>query len=138
MADAPQNHRHLLTDLNRPLFSMGEKFLHRLFNDDSPACPWLRLPCRRSDTVLWKVPTVSPRNPCPMIGHICLQKIHTKCSPHIIVIHVDFTSFKDEVRIVSCDLQPMAPIKHVHQLEGDITRLETADRILKKFKGQRA
>lgn len=41
-------------------------------------------------------------------------------------------------RIVAVDLQPMAPIPGVTQLQGDITRLETAERIIACFEGEKA
>lgn len=44
----------------------------------------------------------------------------------------------DEVRIISIDLQEMAPIDHVLQLQGDITKKSTVDEILKRFKGNKA
>ncbi|EAS01639.3 ribosomal RNA large subunit methyltransferase (macronuclear) [Tetrahymena thermophila SB210] len=50
--------------------------------------------------------------------------------------------FKDsngeDVRIISIDLQEMAPIDNVVQLQGDITKKETVDEILHKFKGNKA
>jgi len=43
-----------------------------------------------------------------------------------------------ETRIVSVDLQKMAPIFGVSLIEGDITKDETVDEILAAFKGQKA
>ena len=40
----------------------------------------------------------------------------------------------DSPRVVSVDLQEMAPIEGVHILQGDITTQETVDRILAVFK----
>ena len=39
---------------------------------------------------------------------------------------------------VAVDLQEMAPISGVHIIQGDITTKETVDKILHKFKGQKA
>jgi tRNA (cytidine32/guanosine34-2'-O)-methyltransferase len=47
-------------------------------------------------------------------------------------------STEEGVRIVAVDLQEMAPIKGVVQLQGDITSKSTADQIIGYFKGQRA
>ena len=44
----------------------------------------------------------------------------------------------DDCRIVAVDLQAMAPIRRVHQLQGDITRRETAEAIIAAMCGQRA
>jgi tRNA (cytidine32/guanosine34-2'-O)-methyltransferase len=43
-----------------------------------------------------------------------------------------------DAKIVAVDLQPMAPISGVIQLQGDITRLETAKRVIEHMEGQRA
>ncbi|KAI9021197.1 FtsJ-like methyltransferase-domain-containing protein [Hyaloraphidium curvatum] len=40
--------------------------------------------------------------------------------------------------IIAVDLQPMAPIPGVVQLQGDITKRETAERIISHFSGDRA
>lgn len=40
--------------------------------------------------------------------------------------------------IVAVDLQPMAPIEGVLTIQGDITSLDTANKIVQHFKGQRA
>lgn len=40
---------------------------------------------------------------------------------------------KDEIKIIAVDLQPMAPLTGVTQLQGDITKLETAEAIIKHF-----
>eukprot|EP00935_MAST-01C_sp_MAST-1C-sp1_P000165 g165.t1 len=45
---------------------------------------------------------------------------------------------EEDVRIVAVDLQEMAPIKGVVQLQGDITSKSTADQIIGFFKGQKA
>ncbi|KAI6216582.1 putative tRNA (cytidine(32)/guanosine(34)-2'-O)-methyltransferase [Aphelenchoides fujianensis] len=45
---------------------------------------------------------------------------------------------KDDVCIIAVDLQPMAPLPGVLQLQGDITALETANEIIAKFKGKKA
>ena len=44
----------------------------------------------------------------------------------------------DSPRLVSVDLQEMAPIEGVHILQGDITTQETVDRILAVFKQEKA
>eukprot|EP00611_Tribonema_gayanum_P006364 TRINITY_DN15662_c0_g1_i1.p1 TRINITY_DN15662_c0_g1~~TRINITY_DN15662_c0_g1_i1.p1 ORF type:complete len:304 (-),score=100.94 TRINITY_DN15662_c0_g1_i1:149-1060(-) len=44
----------------------------------------------------------------------------------------------EEVRIVAVDLQEMAPIPGVKQLQGDITSLSTAEAIIDDFRGGRA
>ena len=43
-----------------------------------------------------------------------------------------------DVRVISVDLAEMAEIPGVHIICGDITRKETVDKILDKFKGNRA
>ena len=45
---------------------------------------------------------------------------------------------EEEVKIVAVDLQPMAPLPGVHCLQGDITSLETAQSIIRHFRGRRA
>jgi tRNA (cytidine32/guanosine34-2'-O)-methyltransferase len=40
---------------------------------------------------------------------------------------------KDEVKIIAVDLQPMAPLPGIIQLQGDITKLETAEAIISHF-----
>jgi tRNA (cytidine32/guanosine34-2'-O)-methyltransferase len=45
---------------------------------------------------------------------------------------------EEDVRIVAVDLQEMAPIRGVVELQGDITSKSTADQIIGYFKGQRA
>ncbi|KAH9113838.1 hypothetical protein LEN26_013080 [Aphanomyces euteiches] len=44
----------------------------------------------------------------------------------------------DEIRVVSVDLQEMAPIPGVALLQGDITSTQTADQIISYFHGQKA
>jgi tRNA (cytidine32/guanosine34-2'-O)-methyltransferase len=41
-------------------------------------------------------------------------------------------------KIVAIDLQSMAPLPGVHQFQGDITRLETANAIIEYFEGKQA
>ncbi|KAL3288158.1 hypothetical protein HHI36_002609 [Cryptolaemus montrouzieri] len=41
----------------------------------------------------------------------------------------------ENVKIVAVDLQPMAPLPGVIQLQGDITKLSTAQEIIKQFEG---
>ena len=45
---------------------------------------------------------------------------------------------KDDVRCVSVDIQEMAPINGINIIQGDITRKETSDQILKLFIGNKA
>ncbi|KAM7543110.1 hypothetical protein Aperf_G00000013498 [Anoplocephala perfoliata] len=45
---------------------------------------------------------------------------------------------RQEVKIVAVDLQAMAPIPGVFQLQGDITSRETADRVIQQFEGKKA
>ena len=40
---------------------------------------------------------------------------------------------KSDVKIIAVDLQPMAPLEGVVQLQGDITKLETAEAIISHF-----
>ncbi|BGP55671.1 hypothetical protein JCM8202_003839 [Rhodotorula sphaerocarpa] len=41
-------------------------------------------------------------------------------------------------KVVAVDLQPMAPLPGVVQIEGDITKTSTAEQIISHFKGRRA
>ena len=50
----------------------------------------------------------------------------------------DIKSDNDDVIIVAVDLQPMAPIKGVIQIQGDITNKDTAMNIIKEFNGEKA
>lgn len=45
---------------------------------------------------------------------------------------------KDEVKIIAVDLQPIAKIEGVTQLQGDITKLETAEAIISHFGDKKA
>ncbi|KAM3176229.1 hypothetical protein ACTXT7_006927 [Hymenolepis weldensis] len=45
---------------------------------------------------------------------------------------------RKEVKIVAVDLQAMAPIPGIIQLQGDITSRETADRVIQQFEGKKA
>lgn len=46
---------------------------------------------------------------------------------------------KENVKIIAVDLQPMAPLEGVIQIQGDITKLETANSIISHFgDGQKA
>lgn len=45
---------------------------------------------------------------------------------------------KDDVKIVAVDLQEMAPIEGVIQIQGDITSKSTADEIINHFEGKKA
>lgn len=42
------------------------------------------------------------------------------------------------VKIVAVDLQAMAPLPGVIQIQGDITKKSTADEIIKHFEGEKA
>ncbi|XP_018321970.1 putative tRNA (cytidine(32)/guanosine(34)-2'-O)-methyltransferase [Agrilus planipennis] len=46
--------------------------------------------------------------------------------------------FNEEVKIVAVDLQPMAPLPGVIQIQGDITKYSTAQEIIKHFEGLKA
>ncbi|KAI9298112.1 FtsJ-domain-containing protein [Neoconidiobolus thromboides FSU 785] len=48
------------------------------------------------------------------------------------------TEDKEAFPIIAVDLQAMAPLPNVLEIQGDITELQTATLILDKFKGQRA
>ncbi|XP_003742681.1 putative tRNA (cytidine(32)/guanosine(34)-2'-O)-methyltransferase [Galendromus occidentalis] len=43
-----------------------------------------------------------------------------------------------EVKIVAVDLQEMAPLEGVFQIQGDITKLATAQQIVQQFEGEKA
>lgn len=45
---------------------------------------------------------------------------------------------KDDVKIIAVDLQAMAPLAGVKQLQGDITKLSTAQEIIASFNDQKA
>ena len=45
---------------------------------------------------------------------------------------------RDDVKIVAVDLQEMAPIEGVIQIQGDITSKKTADEIIHHFEGKKA
>jgi len=48
---------------------------------------------------------------------------------------------KDEIsdaKIVAVDLQAMAPLPGVIQIQGDITQLSTAEKIIQHFEGEKA
>jgi len=45
---------------------------------------------------------------------------------------------EEDVKIVAVDLQPMAPIRGVIQLQGDITKVSTAEEIVSHFEGENA
>lgn len=55
------------------------------------------------------------------------------------VTNQDEKSSKTErVKIVAVDLQPMAPLDGVTQIQGDITKYETAEEIMVCFEGEKA
>lgn len=43
-----------------------------------------------------------------------------------------------DAKIVAVDLQPMSPLKGVIQIQGDITKIETAQQIVSHFEGEKA
>ncbi len=45
---------------------------------------------------------------------------------------------EEDVRVISVDLQDMAPIEGAKIIKGDITRKETVDKVLSLFKGHKA
>ncbi|XP_071945684.1 tRNA (cytidine(32)/guanosine(34)-2'-O)-methyltransferase-like isoform X2 [Antedon mediterranea] len=45
---------------------------------------------------------------------------------------------RDQVKIVAVDLQAMAPLPGVTQLQGDITKVSTANEIVSHFEGEKA
>lgn len=45
---------------------------------------------------------------------------------------------RDQVRIVAVDLQAMAPLPGVKQLQGDITKISTANEIIRYFDDEKA
>ena len=49
-----------------------------------------------------------------------------------------FRDGSDSAKIVAVDLQAMAPLKGVIQLQGDITQVSTAQAIVDHFKGESA
>lgn len=44
----------------------------------------------------------------------------------------------ENVKIVAVDLQPMAPLPGIIQIQGDITKFTTAQQIIQHFKGEKA
>lgn len=44
----------------------------------------------------------------------------------------------EHVKIVAVDLQPMAPLPGIIQIQGDITKYSTAQEIIKHFEGEKA
>ena len=44
----------------------------------------------------------------------------------------------DDVKIVAVDLQAMAPLPGVIQIQGDITKRSTAEQIIAEFSGRQA
>lgn len=43
-----------------------------------------------------------------------------------------------EVKLIAVDLQTMAPLPGVYQIQGDITKLQTAEEIIKYFDGEKS
>lgn len=43
---------------------------------------------------------------------------------------------EDEVKIIAVDLQEMAPLEGVVQIQGDITKTDTAEEIVSHFEGE--
>jgi tRNA (cytidine32/guanosine34-2'-O)-methyltransferase len=50
----------------------------------------------------------------------------------------DLSQINSKVKIVAVDLQKMAPLEGVIQIQGDITKFETAVQIVEQFEGERA
>lgn len=44
---------------------------------------------------------------------------------------------RENVKIVAVDLQPMAPLPGIIQLQGDITKYSTAQAIMQHFEGEK-
>lgn len=44
----------------------------------------------------------------------------------------------EDVKIVAVDIQPMAPLEGVVQIQGDITKITTAEQVIAHFDGQPA
>lgn len=49
-----------------------------------------------------------------------------------------FRDGESSAKLVAIDLQTMAPLPGVYQLQGDITKLETAEAIIEYFEGEKA
>lgn len=45
---------------------------------------------------------------------------------------------QDQVKIIAVDLQAMAPLPGVKQLQGDITKISTAQEIIEYFNNEKA
>lgn len=45
---------------------------------------------------------------------------------------------KEDIKIIAVDLQPMSDLEGVTQLQGDITKLETAEAIISHFGDKKA
>lgn len=45
---------------------------------------------------------------------------------------------ESQAKIVAVDLQAMAPLPGVIQIQGDITQLSTAEKIIQHFEGEKA
>ncbi|GAA5828835.1 hypothetical protein JCM11251_005890 [Rhodosporidiobolus azoricus] len=53
-------------------------------------------------------------------------------------LHAETPAPDGSARVVAVDLQPMAPLPGVVQIEGDITKTSTAEQIISHFKGRQA
>ncbi|RKP07772.1 FtsJ-like methyltransferase-domain-containing protein [Thamnocephalis sphaerospora] len=53
-------------------------------------------------------------------------------------LHENTTQDDEQPKIVAIDLQPMAPIPGVIQIQGDITKKATAEEVIAHFEGERA
>ncbi|CAF1031288.1 unnamed protein product [Brachionus calyciflorus] len=53
-------------------------------------------------------------------------------------LYKDSERDNSQVKIVAVDLQKMAPLDNVIQIQGDITKLETAEQIISHFQGEKA
>lgn len=69
--------------------------------------------------------------------HVSSLSLHTKLLTNLILDYYcrDGT---ENAKIVAVDLQAMAPLKGVIQLQGDITQVSTANTIIDHFKGESA
>ncbi|XP_047017841.1 putative tRNA (cytidine(32)/guanosine(34)-2'-O)-methyltransferase isoform X3 [Ictalurus punctatus] len=64
------------------------------------------------------------------------QVLSRKLRPFVRCCRVKESS--EEVKIVAVDLQAMAPLPGVTQIQGDITKISTAQEIIRHFEGQAA
>lgn len=53
-------------------------------------------------------------------------------------LHNNKSDDESAAKIVAVDLQAMAPLPGVIQIQGDITQLSTAEKIIQHFEGEKA